>query len=172
MMWQTSKMEERKNIDRLDELRRLMVLDSEPERQFDEVAQRASAALGVPFVMVNLLDEDRDWFKARVGLPICEGSAQKSMCNIFFETRDDVVLVADTLLDERFADHPLVNGNPKIRFYLAARLASSGHTIGTLCAYDTEPKNLTPEQTDILKTLASEVVQLLVARKIASSARL
>lgn len=161
-------MQTRKNTDRLDELRRLMVLDSQPEHQFDEIAQRLGAALGAPFVMVNLLDENRDWFKARVGLPSCETSAQKSMCNIFFETQDDVVLVEDTLLDTRFADHPFVVGDPKIRFYIAARLVSNSHTVGTLCAYDTGPKSLTPEQTGILATLAAEVARLLVARKEAS----
>ena len=76
-------MEPRKNWVRLDEPRRLMVLDSEPKRPFDEVAQRLGAALGAPFAMVNLLDEDRDWFKARVGLPMCEGSAQ-NQCATFF----------------------------------------------------------------------------------------
>ncbi len=163
-------MDMRKNSARLDELRRLMVLDSQPERQFDQIAQRLGAALGAPFVMVNLLDENRDWFKARVGLPSCETAAQKSMCNIFFEIEDDVVLVADTLLDARFADHPLVVGDPKIRFYVAARLVSSGRTVGTLCAYDLEPKTLTAQQTRILSTLAAEVANLLVARKEAFAA--
>lgn len=162
-------METRNNNARLDELRRLMLLDSQPERQFDEIAQRLGAALGAPFVMVNLLDANRDWFKARVGLPTCESTAQKSMCNIFFETRDDVVLVGDTFLDSRFSDHPFVVGDPKVRFYVAARLVSNGHTVGTLCAYDTEPKSLTPEQVGILTTLAAEAAHLLVVRTQATS---
>lgn len=164
-------MQMRKNTDRLDELRRLIVLDSQPERQFDEIAQRLGTALGVPIVMVNLLDENRDWFKARVGLSMCESAAQKSMCNIFFETQEDVVLVADTSLDARFSAHPFVAGGPKIRFYVAARLVSDGHTVGTLCAYDTEPKSLTSEQTGILKTLAAEAANLLIARKAAAATR-
>jgi len=158
-------MEMRKNTKRLDELRRLLVLDSQPEHQFDQIAQRLSSALGAPFVMVNLLDENRDWFKARVGLQLCESAAQNSMCNIFFAINDDVVLVADTLLDARFADLPFVVNSPKIRFYVAARLVSKGHTVGTLCAYDTEPKTLTAQQTRIFSTLAAEVARLLVARK-------
>jgi len=158
-------MEARRNSDRLDELRRLMVLDSAPERRYHEIAQRLGAALSAAYVMINLLDEDRDWIKASVGLVRCQTQAQKSMCNIFFETLDDVVLVEDTLLDVRFADHPFVTGEPKIRFYMAARLVSNGHTVGTLCAYDTEQKTLSHEQTDILRTLALEVTNLLVARK-------
>lgn len=146
-----------------------MVLDSQPERSYDEIAQRLAVALGAPIVLVNLLDENRDWFKARVGSPLAESAAQTSMCNIFFETQDDVVLVSDTLSDPRFCDHPLVVGDPKIRFYVAARLVSNGHTVGTLCAYDTEPKKLTPEQTSILTTLATEVAHLLAARQEASA---
>ena len=157
-------MSARNNVDRLNELRRLMLLDSQPERQFDQIAQRLGAALGASIVMVNLLDENRDWFKARVGLPLAESSAQKSMCNIFFETQDDVVLVTDTLSDPRFCDHPLVVGDPKVRFYVAARLLSNGYTVGTLCAYDTVPKKLTPEQTSMLTTLAAEAAHLLAAR--------
>jgi GAF domain-containing protein len=155
----------RQNIDRLNELRRLLVLDSQPEQRYDEIAQHLSTALGAPIVMVNLLDEDRDWFKARVGLSMCESPAQKSMCSIVFETKADVVLVPDTLLDARLCDHPFVVDGPKIRFYVAARLKSDGHTVGTLCAYDVQPKILTPEQIGILETLAIEVANLLVARK-------
>jgi len=115
--------------------------------------------------MFNLLDENRDWFKARVGLPLWESAAQKSMCDIFFEIHDDVTLVAYTLLDARFADLPFVLNSPKIRFYVAARLVSTGHTVGTLCAYDTEPKTLTAQQTRIFLTLAAEAARTLVARK-------
>ncbi len=115
--------------------------------------------------MFNLLDENRDWFKARVGLPLWEFAAQKSMCDIFFEIHDDVTLMADTLLDARFADLSFVLNSPKIRFYVAARLVSTGHTVGTLCAYDTEPKTLTAQQTRIFLTLAAEAARTLVARK-------
>lgn len=157
----------RKNSDRLDELRRLLLLDSQPEPQFDQIAQRLGSALGTPMVMINLLDEHRDWFKARVGIEFAESSAQRSMCNIFFETQDDVVLVTDTLSDPRFSEHPYVVGDPNVRFYVAARLVSNGHTVGTLCAYDTEPRKMTPEQTAILTTLAAEAAHLLSARKAA-----
>ncbi len=151
----------RNSPERLKELHRLLVLDSQPERQFDEIAQRLAAALEVPFVMVNFLAEDRDWFKASVGMPRCESSAQKSMCNIFFESEADVVVVADTLTDARFANHPFVTGEPKIRFYAATRLVSNGQTVGTLCAYDTLPKTPTAEQRNTLITLTAAVAYLL-----------
>lgn len=160
----------RNNPERLKELHRLLVLDSQPERQYDEIAQRLAAALEVPFVMVNFLAEDRDWFKASVGMPRCESSAQQSMCNIFFESHADVVMVADTLTDARFADHPFVTGEPKIRFYAAARLVSNGQTVGTLCAYDILPKTPTTEQRNTLITLTAAVADRLAIG--ASSARL
>lgn len=153
----------RNSPERLKELHRLLVLDSQPERQFDEIAQRLAAALEVPFVMVNFLDEDRDWIKASVGLPRCESSAQKSMCNVFFESQDDVVVVADTREDARFAKHPFVTGEPQIRFYAAARLVSNGQTVGTLCAYDTVPKTPTTEQRNTLIALTAAVASLLAA---------
>ena len=162
-------MQVRKNTARLDELRRLMVLESQPERQYDVLVQRLGSAMSAPFVILNMLDADRDWFKASVGLTMCEGSAEKSMCNIFFETQVDVILVEDTLLDERFSDHPMVTGDPHVRFYVAARLVSNGHTVGTLCAYDIAPKILTAEKVGILMTLAAEGARLLVARKEAYS---
>ena len=154
----------RKSSQRLDELRRLLILDSQPERQFDQIVERLGSTLGASRVMINLLDENRDWLKAGLGLPLTESSAERSMCNVFFETRDDVVLVSDTLKDARFSHHPYVVGDPNIRFYVAARLVSNGHTVGTLCAFDSEPKELTPEQTSILTTLATEVARLLATR--------
>ncbi len=163
-----SAMTTRHNSQRLDELRRLLVLDSQPEHQFDQIVERLGSTLGAPMVMINLLDGNRDWLKARVGLPLAESSAETSMCNIFFETRDDVMLVSDTLKDARFSGHPYVVGDPNIRFYVAARLVSNGYTVGTLCAYGCEPKELTPEQTSILTMLAKEAAHLLAPRSTAS----
>ena len=158
----------RNSSQRLEELRRLLVLESQPERQFDQIVERLGSTLGAPMVMINLLDENRDWFKARVGPALAQSSAEKSMCNVFFETRDDVVVVSDTLTDARFSHHPYVVGDPNIRFYVAARLVSNGHTVGTLSAYGTEPKALTPEQISILTTLAKEAAHLLATRSVAS----
>ena len=160
----------RSSAKRLAELRRLLLLDSAPERSFDDITQLLASSLSVPIAMVNLLDEQRDWFKSRTGLAICESPAEKSFCEVFFGVADDVVIVNDTMLDARFSAHPLVKGEPHIRFYAAARLVSSGQTVGTLCAYDVAPKTLSSEQMAQLQTLAAAVMHLMAARKVKSPA--
>ena len=82
----------RSNADRLNELRQLLLLDSAPERSFDDITQLLASSLSVPIAMVNLLDEQRDWFKSRVGLAICESPAETSFCEVFFGAADDIVI--------------------------------------------------------------------------------
>ena len=154
----------RSNPDRLEALRRLMVLDSSPEQGYDDITRLVADSLQVPIVMVNLLDEQRDWFKSCVGLPLQESPAATSFCETFFASADDLILVEDTLLDARFAAHPLVVGAPNIRFYTAARLEVGGQTVGTLCAYDLQPRVISTTRVDQLRTLATAVVELLGQR--------
>lgn len=149
----------RSDTSRLAELRRLLLLDSAPERAYDDAAQLLASALSVPIVLVNLLDDRRDWFKSRVGIELSESPAETSFCEIFFNTGDDFVIVGDTRLDPRFATHPLVNDAPHIRFYAGARLKSQGHTIGTLCAYDLEPRTLSADQMAQMMTLALAIMR-------------
>ena len=153
---------------RLAELRRHLILDSSPERAFDDITQLLAKSLDVPIVMVNLLDDGRDWFKSCVGLPQHESPAATSFCEAFFRSADDLIIAEDTTADPRFADHPLVTGSPYIRFYAAARLAVDGHTLGTLCAYDVKPRQVSTQQVQHLQALAAAVVQLLNQRVIAN----
>ena len=149
---------------RLAELRRLLILDSLPERDFDRLTELLTSTLDVPIAIVNLLDEQRDWFKSRVGLPLAEVPAATSFCEAFFSIDEDLIVVADTTLDPRFASHPLVTGPPHVRFYAAARLTVRGHTVGTLCVYDMKPRQMAPESIASMQTLANPVVELLLAR--------
>jgi GAF domain-containing protein len=149
---------------RLAALRQLMILDTAPERDYDEITRLVASSLGVPIAMVNLLDDGRDWFKSCVGFPVRESPASTSFCETFFSSADDIIVVADTLLDPRFASHPLVLGEPHVRFYAAARLLVDGQTMGTLCAYDLQPRQVSTEQVAELRTLAAAVVGLLVRR--------
>ncbi len=149
---------------RLAELRRLLILDSSPERDYDDITSMLATSLDVPIAMVNLLDDHRDWFKSCVGLPISESPAATSFCEAFFDSSADTIVVEDTTLDARFRDHPLVAGAPFVRFYAAARLAVNGHTVGTLCAYDMRPRQISVDQVKQLQTLASAVVELLRRR--------
>ena len=154
----------RSDPDRLAELRRLMILDSQPEKAYEDITRLLSTTLAVPISMVNLLDEERDWFKACLGLPLQQSPASTSFCQAFFDIGDEIIVVEDTLLDPRFKAHPLVLGAPHIRFYAAARLVVGGQTVGTLCAYDMQPRELRPEQVAELKTLTRAVVDLLNQR--------
>lgn len=158
----------RSDPDRLAQLRRLMVLDTQPDGDFDKLTGYLASQLGVPITMVNLLDENRDWFKSCVGLPMSESSAALSFCQAMLETDAALILVDDTTLDARYADHPFVTGAPFIRFYAAARLSVAGQTVGTLCAYDVKPRHLKIDQVEALQLMASAAVELLVRRSAAA----
>ncbi len=149
---------------RLAELKRLCVLDSSPERAYDDITRLLATELAVPITMVNLLDEERDWFKSCFGVQQTQSPAVTSFCEMFFTSDSDLIVVNDTLLDERLSRHPLVVGRPFVRFYAAARLVVRGHTVGTLCAYDVAPREITPDQVQHLRHMAAAVVEFLRQR--------
>ena len=155
----------RNNPTRLAELQRLLMLDSSPEKAFDDLTTLLATSLEVPITMVNFLDVDRDWFKSCVGLSQRQGPVDTSFCEQFFHTTDDLVVITDTLRSAQFADHRLVAGPPHIRFYAGARLAIGGETVGTLCAYDIQPRSISTGQIEQLRTLASAVLELLAQRR-------
>ena len=155
----------RKNDDRLKVLQSLAILDTAPEVVFDDLTRVMAQTFGVPIAMVSLLDADRDWFKACVGFPVTESPASTSFCEVFLHADHDLVVVEDTLQDERFSSHPMVVGPPDIRFYAAARLSVRGQTVGTLCVYDTRVKQISSEQIDELKALSKAAMELLTQRQ-------
>ncbi len=154
----------RQDSARLAELRRQLILDTSPEKAFDDIARLLADSLDVPIAMVNFMDRDRDWFKARVGLALAQQPVDNSFCESFFESDTDVIVVADTLKSERFKAHPLVTGEPGVRFYAAARLVVNGQTLGTLCAYDVRPRQLSEAQIEQLQVLTRAVFNLLQDR--------
>lgn len=154
----------RNDPSRLAQLRRFLILDSSAERAFDDITRLLSTHLEMPIAIVNFLDADRDWFKSCFGLPHTESPAVTSFCEAFFNTTDDVIVVEDTTSDPRFAGHPLVVGAPFIRCYAAARLAIDGHTLGTLCAYDVQPRKISTDQVRQLQMLAGAAVELIRQR--------
>lgn len=149
---------------RLAQLQQLAILDTAPERVYDDIVQLLARSFDAPIAMVNLLDERRDWFKACVGMPLTESPAATSFCEVFFNTQANVLVVEDTTKDERFAVHPLVVGKPHVRFYAAVRLSVAGHTVGTLCAYDMQPRHIEPEQLTEFEVLAKAATALLDLR--------
>lgn len=157
----------RLDTSRLAELRKALILDSGPERAYDEITRLLATSLAVPITMVNLLDGERDWFKSRIGIQQVQSPAAASFCEAFFSTSRDLIVVEDTLLDPSLVEHPMVMGQPFIRFYAAARLIVRGQTVGTLCAYDIQPRHLAADQLDQLRSLASAAVELIGRRGIA-----
>ena len=139
--------------DRLQALRQLLILDTPPEERFDRLTAFAAQEFDVPTALLSLIDDDRQWFKSRVGLEATETPRDISFCGHAI-MKNDLFVVEDASSDPRFADNPLVTGEPHIRFYAGAPLsAPSGHHIGTLCVIDTVPRTLGPVELSILDAL-------------------
>jgi GAF domain-containing protein len=152
---------------RLAALRELELLDTEPEEAFDELVRRAAEATDSPVAVITLVDEARQWFKARVNLELESTDRDLSFCAHAILTPDDLTVVPDTLADERFADNLLVTEDPNIRFYAGAPIFTpDGHPIGTLCVIDAAPRGLTDEQADALRDLARAVSRQIERRRL------
>jgi len=150
--------------DRLAELRKYDILDTEPEGAFDGMVQVARYICQTPIAAISLVDEQRQWFKAIVGLDVTQTSRDVAFCAHAI-LQDEPLVVPDAMLDERFADNPLVAGAPDIRFYAGVPLVTSGgHRLGTICVIDRVPRTLEKEQLDAVKTLADSVMAHLELR--------
>lgn len=144
--------------ERLAELRKFDILDSEPEVAFDSMVQLAAYICQVPIAAISLVDEHRQWFKAIVGVDAKETPRDVAFCAHTILQKEPLV-VPNALEDERFFDNPLVAGGLDIRFYAGVPLVtSSGYRLGTLCVIDQKPRELTPEQLDAVRTLADSVM--------------
>jgi len=138
---------------RLAALDKLDILDREPEERFDRIARIASEAFDVPIALVSLVDRDRQWFKSCIGLNARETPRDMAFCaHAILE--DKVLLIPDALLDSRFADNPLVTGEPRVRFYAGCPLKlPDGNVMGTLCLIDTRPRQLDDRKIKLLRDL-------------------
>lgn len=142
---------------RLAALRSACILDTPPEERFDRITRLASKIFDVPIALVSLVDADRQWFKSRVGLTATETPRDMSFCAHTI-LGADVMMVENATEDERFADNPLVTGDPSIRFYAGCPLtAGDGNRLGTLCLIDRQPRRLSDEQLAVLRDLAAIV---------------
>lgn len=145
--------------DRLAALREMLILDTPPEERLDKIVHFASTEFNVPIALVSLVDSNRQWFKAKVGLDACETARDISFCGHAI-LQSDILVIPDALADPRFADNPLVTGGPRIRFYAGAPLLiRSGHAIGTLCLIDTRPRTLDLVELTILSSLRDLLVE-------------
>lgn len=153
---------------RLDTLRALNILDTSPEERFDRLTRLAKRLFGVPMALVSLVDEDRQWFKSCQGLDASETPRDISFCGHAI-LGDDIFLIPDAALDERFHDNPLVTGEPHIRFYAGCPLrVPNGSKLGTLCIIDREPRELDEDDQALLRDLTRMAEQELAAVQLAT----
>jgi hypothetical protein len=150
---------------RLQELNDFKILDTPPEKEFDELAQIASALFDAPISLISFIDEKRQWYKAKVGIGFRETSREDAFCNHTIRNAGQVLVVNDLQLDERFRDNPYVKSG-HIRFYAGAPLETrNGNVLGSLCIADTRPREITKIQENALKLLAKKVMDHLEVRK-------
>lgn len=151
---------------RLKTLREYNVLDTQAEQVFDDLALLASQICRAPIAMVSLIDEKRQWFKARVGIDAVETARDVAFCAHTILRPDELMEVPDACADARFAGSPLVTSDPHVRFYAGAPLiANDGHALGALCVMDHSPHTLTDEQRVALRALSRLVVAQLELRR-------
>jgi anti-sigma regulatory factor (Ser/Thr protein kinase) len=149
---------------RLAALRRYRILDTDPERAFEDLTLLASRICGTPIALITLVDADRQWFKSRVGLSTTETSRSISFCSHAIE-QTGLFVVQDALQDLTFRNNPSVTGDPHIRFYAGAPLITpDGHALGTLCVIDRVPRTLTPDQIEALQALKRQAEMQLELR--------
>src|SRR6516162_6349533 len=150
---------------RLQVLWQYDVLDTLPEEMFDDLTELAARICEAPIALITLVDEDRQWFKSKVGVTINETSRDISFCGHAI-CQADLFIIPDATKDERFAQNPLVVSEPKIRFYAGMPLVTpDGHALGTLCVIDKVPRELRPDQKSALRTLARHVMTQLELRR-------
>lgn len=150
---------------RLNKLKEYNILDTLPEKQFDDITRLASLICETPITLITLLDEHRQWFKSKQGMEGSETPRDFSFCQ-YTIMGNDIFEVENSLDDERFARNPYVLNDPNIRFYAGAPLITpGGNNIGALCVIDTKPKKLTDVQREALAILANEVVVNLELRR-------
>lgn len=149
-------------------LHNLKLLDTEPDERFDRLTRMAKRMFQTPIALVSLVDTERQWFKSCFGLTVSETPRDISFCGHAI-LNDDTFLVSDAKQDERFADNPLVVGDPSIGFYAGAPIRTAeGYKIGTLCVIDHVAREFDHEDAELLEDLARMVEKEIAAIQQAS----
>lgn len=147
---------------RLARLRGLGVLDTLPQKAFDDISALAQVICGTPVALISLIDRDRQWFKSRVGVDVCETARELSFCSHAILHPEQVMVVQDMSQDARFQHNPLVTGPTNVRFYAGAPIVTSdGYALGTVCVVDQMPRQLHAVQLTALSRLSDLVATLL-----------
>lgn len=151
---------------RLQDLYSYDILDSQQDKDFDELLEVAAGIYGCPIAAISFVDKERQWFKSSFGLPSSLESTSRDV-SICAHTilGNDVMIVEDIAKDERFANNPLIRNNLSIRFYAGAPIVSAkGYSLGTICIIDQKPRELSPEKARWLRILSDQISRLLELR--------
>lgn len=153
---------------RLAALRRYQILDTVPERDYDDITALACYVCATPIAFMSLVDEARQWFKSKTGVEATETSRDVAFC-AHTVMGTELMVVSDALEDARFAQGPLTQAAPNVRFYAGMPLVTpEGYSVGALCVVDREPRTLTPAQATALKALGRQAVQLMELRRVSA----
>ena len=145
-------------------LEALGILDTPPEDDYDDIVRIAAAVCRAPIATISLVDADRQWFKARVGIEDEQTPRSQSFCAHAILDPHDPLVVADAATDPRFSDNPLVT-DAGMRFYAGAPIEAAGMPVGTVCVLDREPRTLTQQQVEVLQALARQVGRMIEFRR-------
>jgi len=150
---------------RLTALGRYRIVDTVPEQAYDDVVQVAACLLQTPIALLTLLEQDRQWFKAKIGVTADSGLRHWSLCSRLIDQPDDVLVVSDLRQDPQFMNSPLAAQEPYLRFYMGAALVTEDrHVIGSLCLFDTQSRKVTEQQKSALAALARQTMHLFELR--------
>ncbi|MEP7252601.1 MAG: GAF domain-containing sensor histidine kinase [Ginsengibacter sp.] len=151
---------------RLEALREYNILDTLTEKDYEDITQLAAAICETPVSLITFIDQDRQWFKSHHGTSQTETKREYAFCSHALNSPKEALVVEDSRKDKRFADNPLVTGDPYVIFYTGMPLVNpDGYALGTLCVIDHQPRKLSEEQINALKILSNQVVTLLEIRK-------
>jgi PAS domain S-box-containing protein len=152
-------------VKRLEALHEYQILDTLPEQVFDDLVFLAAQICQTPIALINFIDAKRQWFKAKVGLTVDEMPKEIGFCPVCVEMKD-ILIIPDTLADERFANSPVVTSEPHVRFYAGMPLlAPEGAVIGTVCVVDCVPREISEEQAKALQTISRLIMRQLELRR-------
>lgn len=153
-------------LERLEALVRYEILDTDPEKDYDNIAKIAAHVCDVPVALVSFIDATRKWHKAAVGIEAKEMSREIAVCAHTIVNDEEIMIVEDTRKDIRFIDSPATQGNTPTIFYAGVKLIDSdGFVLGTICVVDHKPNMISDNQAEILISLANQVTKLLEHRR-------